>query len=137
MKLWLDDIRDPDKFRPGEEWIWCRTNTELIRILMTVNPDYIESFAVDHDKSHLCWVDPKELTIHQDSGEMRIFQEFACDETYEAGVRAIAMWAQLHDKGNVPIEIITSNTAKISPYREILGNRFVITVNTGGCQRPA
>lgn len=134
MKLWLDDIRDPKRFRPGEDWHWCKTNTEFIRILNTVNPDHLEGFAFDHDKSHLCWVE--EHTVHLvPLDDKRILQEFACDETYEAGVTALRMWADLHDKRNVPVEIITSNTTKIAPYRAILGDRFVITVNTGGCQR--
>lgn len=138
MKLWLDDIRDPKRFRPGEDWHWCKTNTEFIRTLNTINPDYIEGVAFDHDKSHLVWVDRKDFSVHYapdlEDSDKRIFQELTCDETYEAGVTVLRMWADLHNKRNFPVEIITSNTAKIEPYKSILGDRFVITVNTGGCQ---
>lgn len=124
MKLWLDDLRDPGKFRPGEDWHWTKTNTEFIRMLDTINPDYMEGFALDHDKSHVFPIEGSVLVA-----------ERACDETYEAGVRHLAQWALLHDKHNVPVEIITSNTAMIVPYKAILGDRFIITVNQGGCQR--
>lgn len=45
MKLWLDDIRDPDKFgRAG--WVWAKTATEAIELFRAGE---VEQASLDHD----------------------------------------------------------------------------------------
>lgn len=46
INLWVDDLRNPESFRPGEAWVWVKTITEAIRLLATAPVDLV---ALDHD----------------------------------------------------------------------------------------
>jgi hypothetical protein len=135
INLWLDDIRDPARFRPGEEWHWCKTNTEFIRALDTM-PMHIGKIALDHDKSHMCkQTDLRKLLGIEPGEESLIDLPITCDETYEPSVRYMALWAAFHDLKDVPVEIITSNVDAPAKYKDILTDRFIVTVNQGGAQK--
>jgi hypothetical protein len=123
INVWLDDVRDPARFRPGEEWHWCKTNTEFVRVLDTM-ADQIGKIALDHDKCHLI-----------EEPDKMIVDTRACDETYEPSVRYMALWAVFFNKTNVPVEIITSNPDGAKRYKDILSERFIVTVNPGGAQK--
>ncbi len=140
MILWIDDLRDPAAFgRSAQTYHWAKTNTEAIRIIDDLG-HYIEGFAIDHDKCHKIPVKEFDQYFGCDCCEVNDFvsdltHNVTCDETFEASVRYIALWAKAYDKRNVPIEIITSNTTKVDSYERILqstGNRFVITRAFGG-----
>ena len=49
MNLWVDDLRNPEDFRPGEDFHWAKTITEAIRILASRK---VGEVALDHDISH-------------------------------------------------------------------------------------
>jgi hypothetical protein len=47
MKLWLDDLRDPAVFKPGEtDWTWIKTAAEAIKIIET---GIVQEISFDHD----------------------------------------------------------------------------------------
>lgn len=145
MNLWVDDLRDPKDFRPGEDYHWVKNNTEAIRSIATM-VGYIDKIAIDHDICHQIpvtlfkgyFVDAsEEKYIHQALEQTLegINHEYACCETFEPTVRYLALWAEVYHITKMPIEIITSNTTKVDLYKEILqstGDRFDITVNFGG-----
>jgi len=129
MNLWIDDLRDPKDFRPGEDWHWVKSNTEAIRSINTM-VGYIDRIAIDHDICHQ--VDFEKYLGADYEG---CINEYACCETFEATARYLALWAEVYKITKMPLEIITSNTTKVDLYKEVLqstGDRFDITVNFGG-----
>lgn len=46
MKVWLDDERDPKKFKGWEDAIWVTTPEEAIELLMT---DEVVALSLDND----------------------------------------------------------------------------------------
>jgi hypothetical protein len=134
MKIWIDDLRSPKDFRPGEEWHHCQSNTEAIRVLDTM-ANYITAIAIDHDICHQIPVEDFSEYFDADRRLHGLKHEYVCCETFEPTVRYLALWATWHNKDSIPIEIITSNTTKVDLYKEILqstGERFDITVTFGG-----
>lgn len=47
IRLWLDDIRDPERFGAGG-YLWVKTADEAIRVLET---GFVEFASLDHDLS--------------------------------------------------------------------------------------
>lgn len=46
MNIWLDDLRDPAEFRPGEDWVWVQTAHHCIDLLRYGGCD---TLSLDHD----------------------------------------------------------------------------------------
>jgi hypothetical protein len=132
INVWLDDVRDPARFRPGEDWHWCKTNTEFIRIL-DEHVLEIGKIALDHDKDHMILLTKLREMLGLDKGEeLDIVADFVCDETYEPSYRFLALWAAFYNKVGIEVEIITSNTSRTPYLKELLSERFIVTVNPGG-----
>lgn len=72
MKLFIDDIR-----RCPDGWHLCRTITEAIRILATMD---VSEVSLDHDIAH-----------YKQIGEAGLSVAFDCNETYEAVAWYIAL----------------------------------------------
>jgi hypothetical protein len=77
-KIWVDDIRDPEAFKPGEGWHWCKTITEAIRLLAGWS---VEEVHLDHDICHTL------------PGDSAIVKPVACPEDFTAVAHFIAEMA--------------------------------------------
>ncbi len=120
MKLWVDDIRNPEAFRPGENFHWAKTVTEAIRILDTQD---VEEVSLDHDIS---------MKVSVGYGDAR---PFCSPETYEPVARFIRLRildditsfrmtsirkVTLHTANAVGAEKMKSILSPISPIVEVV-----------------
>lgn len=46
MKLWLDDLRDPSGWKPGEDWEWAETADQAINL---ISRGKVKEISFDHD----------------------------------------------------------------------------------------
>ena len=135
MKLYIDDFRDPARFRPEENWIWAKTNTEAIRILETFPLD-IDEIAIDHDIAHLhTQTELRELLGQEPGEDSPIGIMTACGETFEAVAHFLSLWARIYNRSNIPVTVHTSNPDGAQRLRRILEPLFIVTVNPGGVQK--
>jgi hypothetical protein len=83
MKLYVDDIRNPDHFLPGEGWTWVKTITEAIRMLASQD---VTDVSLDHDICH--------AILPGDDNGRNIYQPVVCPEDYTAVAHYIAALPQ-------------------------------------------
>lgn len=104
MKLWIDDIRTP----PDDTWHIARNVSSAIRALDMFGPDITE-ISLDHDISH-------QLIM----GKMS--RPYACEETFEAVARYIAL---LKTYIETPEQSQTERTPKWNPKIQIHTSNYV------------
>lgn len=46
IKLWLDDVRNPSRYHPNEDWLWVKTAAEAIEVLGSKD---VSKVSLDHD----------------------------------------------------------------------------------------
>lgn len=46
MNIWLDDIRDPEYFRPDLEWVWVKT---IDKIKPLLKEGRVDALSLDND----------------------------------------------------------------------------------------
>lgn len=107
IKLWVDDIRNPESFRPGEDWHWAKTITEAVRILAT---QHVTDVSLDHDITH-------PILPGDDNGK-NIYQPVCCPENYTAVAYFIA--AMTVDERPVRVYVHTANPAGSGEIHNIL-----------------
>lgn len=110
-KIWVDDLRDPEAFKPGEGWHWCRTITEAVRLLAGHS---VEEVHLDHDICHV---------LH---GSDPIAVPVVCPEDYTAVAHFIAeMSPKMAPK---VVYVHTSSEVGSERIFNILGNKNISLV---------
>ena len=106
MKLWVDDIRNPESFNKyayPDEWVWVKTITEAIRVLANQK---VEVVSLDHD---IC---------HDLPGGGPLIQPLVCPENYTA----VAWYIAAMDIDSRPAQVFvhTANPAGSGEIHNIL-----------------
>jgi hypothetical protein len=60
MNIWLDDERNPNKFRPDKTWVWVKSYNGFVSLINQLKQ--VEEISFDHDLADVAGTDRREKT---------------------------------------------------------------------------